>query len=481
MPLPTLIVLGITLALALPAGLVILVKGLRGKPVDDHPICARCGFDLHGVLSREDVGTGKACTDCGTPIKYPENLRIGNRRRRPGLIRLGGAVLGITLACMVPTAGLLFAGGAVARHMPTAVLLLWVRYSDAAAAGDPMGVLIERADRAVLSEDELRTLALLALDVQRNPGRAWSKEWEQVLARQDTQGVLTREEVASAFFYALDLSISVRPTCRHGGPLPISVDAKVNDRFLLVGQRSIQLGEMSARIKGQPPDAVRVPNTHAVLPTAMKATYGQPTKVAVNVAPGEYEIEFELPFWSVATGTLAYTPPPGSPSGRLHVTRRFRVLEPGTPAVELVSDPATVAAIKSAVELSIYPSPSSVAKRWVSVGVAVIGGNPARPLPSEQFQRGDVRGYFRVQAQPLDDNDAQAGSPIDLGNVGLWMSQESSWGVLMGGGYSAEDFGGRRFRMCLVPDPDGAEKTIEYTRILGDTIVLDKVEIVPAR
>ncbi len=32
------------------AGVVALVLGLRGRRIDDHPICRKCGFDLVGSL-----------------------------------------------------------------------------------------------------------------------------------------------------------------------------------------------------------------------------------------------------------------------------------------------------------------------------------------------------------------------------------------------------------------------------------------------
>ena len=36
-------------ALLLVAGIVLTVRGLRGRRVDDHPHCRKCGFDLIGL------------------------------------------------------------------------------------------------------------------------------------------------------------------------------------------------------------------------------------------------------------------------------------------------------------------------------------------------------------------------------------------------------------------------------------------------
>jgi cytochrome c-type biogenesis protein CcmH/NrfF len=34
--------------LLLLLGVLLVVRGMRGRAVDDHPICRRCGFDLFG-------------------------------------------------------------------------------------------------------------------------------------------------------------------------------------------------------------------------------------------------------------------------------------------------------------------------------------------------------------------------------------------------------------------------------------------------
>lgn len=66
------------------AGVVLLLIGLRGRRVGDHPHCRRCGFDLCG----RPVGT-HLCGECGASLDAPRAIEIGLRQRRPAIVLLG--------------------------------------------------------------------------------------------------------------------------------------------------------------------------------------------------------------------------------------------------------------------------------------------------------------------------------------------------------------------------------------------------------
>src|SRR5688500_20138720 len=70
------------------AGMLFVRLGLRGKRVDDHPLCRRCGFDLFGLPEG-----ATECSECGADLSVRwKAVRIGNRHRRGGL-DAGGARL----------------------------------------------------------------------------------------------------------------------------------------------------------------------------------------------------------------------------------------------------------------------------------------------------------------------------------------------------------------------------------------------------
>jgi tRNA(Ile2) C34 agmatinyltransferase TiaS len=58
----------------LPLGLIVvgisaLVRGLRGRRIDDHPLCRRCGFDLTGKPE-----TSTRCPECGSDLRRPRAI-----------------------------------------------------------------------------------------------------------------------------------------------------------------------------------------------------------------------------------------------------------------------------------------------------------------------------------------------------------------------------------------------------------------------
>ena len=69
-------------------GLMLLVRGLRGFAIDDHPICRACGFDLFGRPQGATV-----CSECGAGLANPDAIQIGRRRRRPVRAGVGGLLI----------------------------------------------------------------------------------------------------------------------------------------------------------------------------------------------------------------------------------------------------------------------------------------------------------------------------------------------------------------------------------------------------
>src|SRR5436305_14870296 len=66
------------------SGIVLLYLAMRGRRIDDHPVCRRCRFDLIGLPPG-----GNKCSECGADLKRRRAIRIGNRQRRWGWVLLG--------------------------------------------------------------------------------------------------------------------------------------------------------------------------------------------------------------------------------------------------------------------------------------------------------------------------------------------------------------------------------------------------------
>src|SRR5687768_8986624 len=82
-------------ALALAASLAAVVYALRGRRVDDHPICRKCGFDLVGKPSDSHV-----CSECGADLSRRRAVRVGRRETRRGLAKLAAPLMLVSLGLL---------------------------------------------------------------------------------------------------------------------------------------------------------------------------------------------------------------------------------------------------------------------------------------------------------------------------------------------------------------------------------------------
>jgi predicted RNA-binding Zn-ribbon protein involved in translation (DUF1610 family) len=78
--------LGWILLLLYLIGLRWLVLGLRGRAIDDHPLCVRCGYDLSRLPADQ-------CPECGSALIRAGAVRVGHRQRRIGLVVAGGLIV----------------------------------------------------------------------------------------------------------------------------------------------------------------------------------------------------------------------------------------------------------------------------------------------------------------------------------------------------------------------------------------------------
>ena len=74
------------------AGMILLVRGMRGVPSLSEPRCAKCGYDLRGSAG----APAGVCPECGADLTKPRAVRWGDYRKRPKLIWTGAALLDST-------------------------------------------------------------------------------------------------------------------------------------------------------------------------------------------------------------------------------------------------------------------------------------------------------------------------------------------------------------------------------------------------
>lgn len=79
-------------------GAVLFLLALRGRRVDDHPLCGECDFDLTGRPA-----ASKRCPECGADLTRPTAIVLGHRQpHRPGMVAAGVCVAVCLIAMASP-------------------------------------------------------------------------------------------------------------------------------------------------------------------------------------------------------------------------------------------------------------------------------------------------------------------------------------------------------------------------------------------
>src|SRR3954468_18349950 len=105
-------------AALLAASAAAVAYAVRGRRVDGHPHCRRCGFDLFGTPA-----DSARCAECGADLKRRRAVRTGRRQRRRGGLWAAGPVLLLSLGWLGGVAWASARGVAWQRHKPAGVLM----------------------------------------------------------------------------------------------------------------------------------------------------------------------------------------------------------------------------------------------------------------------------------------------------------------------------------------------------------------------
>lgn len=189
-------------------GAVSLALGLRGRRINDHPICRSCRFDLIGVYAPDDSTTEARCPECGRNLNTKRAVRIGARRKRPFALASGAFFLLLAVAI-----GGAWGWGRASRFnwntiKPTWWLMTEATGPDATTAQAALTELLARAGDDDLSNERLMTLATTGLDSLREKPAVWVVGYGDALELAWSRGLLSEEQVKSYARHALVLRIS---------------------------------------------------------------------------------------------------------------------------------------------------------------------------------------------------------------------------------------------------------------------------------
>ncbi len=192
-------------ALLVATGLVLLGLGLRGRRVNDHPICRRCRYDLYGL------DAPATCPECGAALSGRQSVRHGQRRRRLAMIVAGAvlAVVALTIGGHNVWRTVQFEG--VYPYMPLPWLCWRVDGDDDRAFDE----ITWRIDDDELTDGQVESLIARGLGRYRHlhPQRDY---WAEILSVLRYEGFVLDDEWIEYGHLVTDLTLDVRSRVRAG-------------------------------------------------------------------------------------------------------------------------------------------------------------------------------------------------------------------------------------------------------------------------
>ncbi|MFZ4573524.1 MAG: hypothetical protein ACOYN0_03955 [Phycisphaerales bacterium] len=216
--LPAVLILLLVTLLLGAAGFVV---GLRGRRINDHPVCSWCKFDLDGVYP-ESV----TCPECGAGLKRDKAVLNGVRKRMPVLAAVG-AVLAATSVlpfCVVGYAAI--TGGDINKFKPLGLLLWEGKLADAARGTKLADEIMTRVLAGKLDAGQYQRVIKTALEIQGDRSKPWSESWGELIERARFDSVLSPADEQVFAAQAPVFEIKTRETVNAGGPVPIMIKLK---------------------------------------------------------------------------------------------------------------------------------------------------------------------------------------------------------------------------------------------------------------
>ena len=201
-------------ALALLLSLALLTLGVRGRRVDDHPICRQCGFDLFGRPQGSVV-----CSECGGDLSARRAIRSGRRVRRGGMIAIGVLMLAIALSLGGGAGYATYAIKDWQPYKPVWWLVREIDHGDTKTQSAAITEVMGRLANGKLSDPQVMAIADTMLTLQGDPNKPWQVGCGDFIERARFARRLSDERWQRYGRQALQLTLDVRPWVRRGDPI----------------------------------------------------------------------------------------------------------------------------------------------------------------------------------------------------------------------------------------------------------------------
>lgn len=434
-------VLPVLLACLLGAiGIVLLALGVRGRRLNDHPICSRCRYDLVGLNP-----TPALCPECSGELAHPRAVIDGARAKRRGLIALGAIMLLLAVG-----GGGLLAWGAASRFNWNTIKPEWLLEREALAFGasfDPgvLDELLRRAGQGELGSATHRRVAEHAITLQPDPAAAWAVQYGDLIETAHDAGVLDALALARYFKAGIDVSAEVRERVRVGDACPVVVRVAAPR----LGTRNYYIGfsDGSALLNGEPAPDVIGGGMIGISGNSGSGSIASATLIAGAAGPQVLDVSYNALvqlMWDAEPVAIV------AQQQRLE----FVAVAPDQPLYWFVEDESLRAAMRAAI--SVRRASLSADGLRLSVDV-VLSTLPEAVAFEAMLEADDLR--------------------IPLGTLGAAAGAGQHHAGLVAvvpAGFSAE-----RFDLVLVPTQTVTGSALHVERVWGERVVIEDVPITP--
>jgi hypothetical protein len=318
---------------------VVTLWAWRGRKLNDHPACRRCGYDLSGHPSY----AGR-CSECGADLSRRRARRIGVRAPRIGVATISVIVFmgAAAFACM---RGVNVLRGLAAHDKPNWWLLVDANHTAPAVRTVALDELVIRSRADALTPRQERELIDRLLVAQPySAAHRWGRGWSEALMRSRQKGRVTNVQWEQFWRQMLRFPSRVRPGVARGDPIPIQIDTDVIRRSspetsLLIVHRMTRLtvGGIDCqhpKVEG----AQRFMPGYAIQNGHSSALIQLPRDVVNELPDGTTRIGMRL---EVTVSDLPHDRRNARELVRfdLEVQSEFELLAPGESSVQLIDDP----------------------------------------------------------------------------------------------------------------------------------------------
>lgn len=310
-------------------GIVVATFAWRGRRIDDHRLCRRCGFDLYGSPE-----TRLSCPECGTSLEKHRAIRIGNRRQHKSLSVIAAMIAGFCVVLLGFYGYAKFSQTNFNPYKPV-WLLRFEATTPGMSSGGALRELVNRAQTAQLTATQMNTLVDDALTLQADPAIPWNPYWGELFIAMYQNGIGTPQQHEQFSRKTMNVTWQVRSPVREGDPIQFAIQTNAARPWMFIPALRVSRETATLRIGDQSNDfQIARQGEMLVVNGAGQRSASVPFP---DLSPGQYVITLVQPIEAHLLGS------PGGPvlaAYELTLEHPIEILPADAEDIHMIDEPA---------------------------------------------------------------------------------------------------------------------------------------------